>query len=85
MELLENDEHLKGLEDIDWDEDWSDVENLCGGPDSICCVNLPERRGTSDTMSESNEPVSFDQNKTAKRRFPVRVTQTEDLERAIVE
>ena len=30
---------LLGLGDIDWDEDWSDVEELCGGSDSICCID----------------------------------------------
>ena len=86
MELLENDEYLKELENIDWDEDWSDVQNICGGPDIVyvVCICLREVN-TGDTMSESNEPVSFDQNITAKRRFPVHVTQAEDLERGIVE
>ena len=72
MELWEYDEYFKALKHIDWDEDCSDVENSWGGPDSICCVNLPERNDTGDAMSESNEPVSFYHNKT-------------DLESAIVE
>uniref|UniRef100_A0A1X7TMU9 Uncharacterized protein n=1 Tax=Amphimedon queenslandica TaxID=400682 RepID=A0A1X7TMU9_AMPQE len=33
-----DEDFLKGLEDIDWDEDWDDVEQLCGGSNSICCV-----------------------------------------------
>ena len=31
-------DYLKGLDDIDWDEDWSEISDNCGGPDSICCV-----------------------------------------------
>uniref|UniRef100_A0A1X7SGU2 QRICH1-like domain-containing protein n=1 Tax=Amphimedon queenslandica TaxID=400682 RepID=A0A1X7SGU2_AMPQE len=33
-----DEDFLKGLEDIDWDEDWDDVQQLCGGSDSTCCV-----------------------------------------------
>ena len=27
------------LKDIDWDENWSEVRELCGS-DSLCCINL---------------------------------------------
>uniref|UniRef100_A0A1X7UN06 QRICH1-like domain-containing protein n=1 Tax=Amphimedon queenslandica TaxID=400682 RepID=A0A1X7UN06_AMPQE len=33
-----DEDFLKGLEDIDWDKDWDDVEQLCGGSDITCCV-----------------------------------------------
>ena len=42
--MCEPDE-LLGLEDIDWDEDWSDVE-LCSGSDNVCCIDR-ERPGES--------------------------------------
>ena len=29
---------LLGLGDIDWDEDWSDIEELCGGSNSVSRV-----------------------------------------------
>ena len=29
---------LKRLEDIDWDADWDEIEELCGGDDSLCCI-----------------------------------------------
>ena len=29
---------LKGLEDTDWDADWDEIEELCGGDDSLCCI-----------------------------------------------
>ena len=30
-------EELLGLEDINWEEDWEEIEELCGA-DSLCCV-----------------------------------------------
>ena len=36
IELQED--FLKGLEDVDWEEDWSDVEVLCGS-ESLCCLS----------------------------------------------
>ena len=29
---------LKALEDINWDADWDETEELCGGDDSLCCI-----------------------------------------------
>ncbi len=36
---LEDDEFLKSLQDVDWEEDWDEVLQLCGGSDSLCCVD----------------------------------------------
>ena len=44
LKMCEPDE-LLGLEDIDWDEDWSDLE-LCSGSDNVCCIDC-ERPGES--------------------------------------
>ena len=37
IELQED--FLKGLEDMDWEEDWSDVEVLHGS-ESLCCLSF---------------------------------------------
>lgn len=29
---------IKRLEDIDWDADWDEIEELGGGDDSLCCI-----------------------------------------------
>lgn len=59
---------LKGLEDVDWDEDWSDVELLCG-PESLCCLDIPEGdespTASATTPDESTTATTPDESKTS--------------------
>ena len=55
-------DYLKGLDDIDWDEDWSEISDNCGGPDSICCVlqaNRPSIETLKSTPGGELQVVSF--------------------------
>ena len=85
--IFEETDFLKGLEDINWEEDWDD---LCGliGSDALCCVDQ------LDEICQANEIVPYvpsapaaEQSRTAlmplsKQRFSKRVTD-EEVSRAI--
>ena len=49
MEEEFEEDFLKGLEDINWDADWDEIEELFGGDDSLCCI---EKKGN---LSDSEE------------------------------
>ena len=61
----------KCLEDIDWDENWSEVSELCDS-DSFCCIDLEAKK---KVCTPSIEPYS--------RRFQ-KVVNAKDIEKAIV-
>ncbi len=61
---------LEGLEDIDWDEDWSEIEMLCGS-ESLCCVDLPDRE--NDESQTTTRPSRFK-----------KMVNEKDIEKAIV-
>ena len=50
------DEYLKDLSDINWDEDWDDVERLCGGSDSLCCVDTSLHLST-ELIEDNSSPI----------------------------
>ena len=43
----EEEDYTKGLEDIDWNIDWSEVEELCG-VDSVCCIRREQQDASCD-------------------------------------
>ena len=73
-----DEEFLKGLEDIDWEEDWDELREVLGS-DSLCCVDAGCKEATTDTQKNDS------QSETAlvpKQRFTRRVTEDE-ISRAV--
>ena len=91
LELLADEsgdtDFLKQLEDIDRDEDWSEIERLCG-TESLCCVsNVQEEAGNFEAGHDEREmddhSSTSSQTATTSRRFK-NIVDEKDVEKAIV-
>ena len=65
---------LKGFEDVDWEEDWNEIGELCG-IDSICCVQLepvPTEPEEAFVNGNANSLVDCGSRPLVRTRSPVR-------------